>query len=188
MALSGKWIISGSSKGEIKVWDSEKGTTTRVFTSHKGGIRSIAISKGGKLVASGGTDKVIHLWDPADGKLRSTLKGHKFAIRSLLFDPTESFLYSASDDMSIRKWELTGGTSSYVLKGHRNMVTGLILNKKTLLSGAFDATLRTWDSSKGELIRKDSFTAGPIQSMLLHPDGKSLFLGIRTGQIIQIRL
>ncbi|HEY2147390.1 MAG TPA: hypothetical protein VGH32_05600, partial [Pirellulales bacterium] len=67
----GKKLLSGSSTGEIAIWDINRaGQLTRSgqFAGHTSGVRAIAISRDGKSVLSGGDDKRARYWQLDSGR------------------------------------------------------------------------------------------------------------------------
>ena len=59
----GKWMISGSADGTIKVWNLVTGKERATLMGHHGTVRSVASIPGGNRLLSGSDDQTVRLWD-----------------------------------------------------------------------------------------------------------------------------
>ena len=59
----GKYIVSGSVDGTIKIWDFKTGECLNSLEGHSSWVDSIAISPDGKYIVSGSGDGTIKIWD-----------------------------------------------------------------------------------------------------------------------------
>lgn len=104
----GRWLVSGSRNGEVKLWNaaSPAASPPEQLFKARGGIREVAFSpKGSFLAASTEEGNAIHVWEMPSQRLVSTLKGHaKPSYISFVGD--ESTLWSASRDGSVRVWDV----------------------------------------------------------------------------------
>lgn len=60
---NGTRAYSGSTSGEIKIWDAETGAQIGTLHGHRGRIQSLEVSSNGQFLASFGTDGTARLWD-----------------------------------------------------------------------------------------------------------------------------
>src|SRR5207302_1178412 len=121
----GKRIFSGSTcfhegilKGEIKVWDADKGTETLSLKGHTGSVFSVTFSPDGKRIVSGSADKTLKVWDADKGTETLTLKGHTGNVNIVAFSPDGKRIVSGSADKTLKVWDADKGTETLTLKGH----------------------------------------------------------------------
>jgi cleavage stimulation factor subunit 1 len=72
---SGRWLATGSSDGDVRVWDAVSGRSVRVIAgAHTGRvITSVRITKNEKYLLTSGCDSTVRLWDLSSGKQTSNL-------------------------------------------------------------------------------------------------------------------
>jgi WD40 repeat protein len=61
----GRWIASGGSDAQVRVWSVASGNLMQTLRGHKGAVLSVAFNPFGYALASGSADKSIRLWDVA---------------------------------------------------------------------------------------------------------------------------
>lgn len=105
----GKYILSGSSRGTMTLWDVQTGKEVRTFTGHSDRVRTITISPDGKYALSGSWDGTMKLWDLATGKGLQTFRGHTNWVESVAFSPDGRYAVSASRDGTTRLWDTNTG-------------------------------------------------------------------------------
>jgi WD40 repeat protein len=59
----GKWLVSGSEDGTIKVWEGATGKGMATLTGHAGAVKCVKFSQDGKTLVSGSADATIKLWE-----------------------------------------------------------------------------------------------------------------------------
>jgi WD40 repeat protein len=60
----GRYIVSGSEDGEVKVWRSRTLEEILSFEGHRGGVSGVAISaNGNRIVSTGFTDRTAKVWE-----------------------------------------------------------------------------------------------------------------------------
>ena len=78
--------------------------------------------------------------------------------------------------MKIRLWAVSDGTSLGVILGHTGAVTALAFapDGRTLISGSTDATIRLWDVTSKQILKKTlEGHLAAVQGLAFAPDGKS---------------
>jgi WD40 repeat protein len=89
----GKYILSGSMDGKIRLWDVRTGAQLRQFVGHSEEVASVAFSPDGKHVLSGG-DASTRLWDASTGQEIATIM--EFDRKEWLIITPEGY-YNASE-------------------------------------------------------------------------------------------
>ncbi len=104
----GKYIISGSMDGYIRVSDIDTGQYLKTLKGYRSIVVSVAISPDGKYIISTGIDlkyyQTIKVWDITEGQLLPTLEGHSRDIYSVAISPDGKYIVSGSEDKSIKIW------------------------------------------------------------------------------------
>ena len=158
----GRWLVSGTTEGEIRMWDVATGEALTVFSEltepmeqeHLRHISAVAFSLDRALLAAG-TPTQLHLWDVHTGhKIFSVSTVHErgWVIhrgypRPLVFSPDGVILVSGHDSGIIQLWDVKTGNRIAVLDGHTQQVETLKFSPdgKTLVSTAQDGTIFLWD-------------------------------------------
>ncbi|KAH9967795.1 hypothetical protein BJV74DRAFT_868775 [Russula compacta] len=102
-------IVSGSSKGEIAIWDgSISNECIRQFSGHDGQVLSICVF--GEKIFSSSEESTIRIWDLSSGDaLTSIPSGHTGAINAITLTPDGKRIISASDDNTLRTFDSYSG-------------------------------------------------------------------------------
>ena len=158
----GRWLVSGTTKGEIRMWDVATGEALTVFSEltepveqeHLRYIWALAFSPDRALLAAG-TPSQLHLWDVRTGdKLFSVSTVHKRGWRThhdyptpLVFSPDGAILLSGHGTGTIQLWDAKTGDSIAALDGHTQQVETLKFSPdgEMLVSTAQDGTIFLWD-------------------------------------------
>jgi len=103
----GKRVLTGSSDGTAKIWDSKTGKLIHTLSGHDGYVKSASFSSDGKLIltASGGTARV---WDSVSGKeIQKLSLGGNFTNSHASFSPDGSMIATTFTDKNARNYLLT---------------------------------------------------------------------------------
>ena len=158
----GRWLVSGTTEGEIRMWDVATGEALTVFSEltepmeqeHLRHISALAFSPDRALLAAG-TPRQLHLWDVRTGhKLFSVSTVHKrgWGIhhdypKPLMFSPDGAIFLSGHSSGTIQLWDAKTGDRIAALDGHTQQVETLKFSPdgETLVSTAQDGTIFLWD-------------------------------------------
>ena len=158
----GRWLVSGTTEGEIRMWDVATGEALTVFSEltepveqeHLRHISALVFSPDRALLAAG-TPTQLHLWDVRTGhKIFSVSTVHKRGWgmhhdypKPLVFSPDGTILVSGHDSGIIQLWDVKTGDSIAALDGHTQQVETLKFSPdgEMLVSTAQDGTIFLWD-------------------------------------------
>lgn len=152
-----KRLVSGTSKGDIQMWDVATGAALVAFSKSKAlRARALAFSPDGALLAAG-THGHIHLWkvDTANELLPISIRHRQDRpstdaaelLELLVFSPDGEVLVSGFYNGTIRLWDVKTGEKIAALDGHTKRVNTLAFSPDgtTLVSAATDGTILLWD-------------------------------------------
>jgi len=177
MTTDGRWALSISAEGVLKLWEVSSGRCVRSF-GHEQNCRSArlaTLSPDGRWVLSDGAGEankwgqanMLTLWNSVTGQCVRTFKGHNGAVRSISVTPSFHRALSGSDDCTLRLWELPSGRCVRTFAGHKHPLTWVSLtdDAQWALSASEggpgeEATLKLWDVSKCRCLR--TFHLGEI--------------------------
>ncbi|HBB94070.1 MAG TPA: hypothetical protein DC054_01650 [Blastocatellia bacterium] len=140
-----KSLASGSTSGEVKIWNIATGFPSSLPSSPTG-IDVVAFSPDGKFLAVAGMQETLDIWD-----LESTraihLKGHTREITSVVFSRDGRFVYSGGRDKTVLVWDRQTGTPKALDNAGGAEINSLALSPddSLLASGNSDNTVRIWD-------------------------------------------
>ena len=159
LQYEGNTLVSGSTDRSVRVWDIERGRCTHIFHGHTSTVRCLQI-----LMPT-------HVGYGSDGR----------SIRM----PKEPLIITGSRDSTVRVWKLPqlgdapgnaspqssgdGDCPFFVrtLAGHMHSVRAIAAHGDTLVSGSYDATVRMWRISTGELVHRLIGHTSKVYSVVL---------------------
>ncbi len=101
-----RFLITGSTEGKIRLWDTSTGALFRELAPHRASVTQICVSEDGKHFASADTSGLIYLWRTDTLDSPKTFAGHKREITALTFLNNGSQLASAGLQDDLRIWDV----------------------------------------------------------------------------------
>ena len=151
----GNYAISGTTEGEVFLWDLRDKQNPKEIKDLKGHTRpvaSVSWSSDGKYAISGDTKGEVFLWDLRDKQKPKelALKGDTGPVYSVSFSPDGNYAISGSSDKTIKLWDLTNKQKPKelaTLKGHTSTVSSVAFSPdgNYAISGSRDKTIKLWD-------------------------------------------
>jgi WD40 repeat protein len=168
----GARIASGSSNGEIKIWNASDGHVVKTLGGHKALVASVAFSADGKTLASASYDKTIRLWDAASGQALRTLDGAD-GFTSVAYSRDGQTLLSGNLRGEINFWNASTGADLRRVNAHTDAINALAFSQdgRWLVSGSEDGSARVWSGDRGELLATLVSLLESEEWLVVAPDG-----------------
>jgi WD40 repeat protein len=184
----GRYALSGSDVGILKLWEINSGNLVRIFRGHSQEVTSVSFSPDGHYALSGSWDNTLKLWEIASGKEIRTFNGHTSGVESVTFSPDGryalsgssitfspdcSYVLSGSEHYTLKLWEIASGREIRTFN-YRYSVRSVAFSPdgKYALSGSNDATIKLWEVANGKEIRTFIGHKFGVNSVAFSPDGK----------------
>lgn len=138
--------------------------------------RRVALSPDGKHAVTAGWDN-IRYWDLTSGKQIRAFGENKQGYWSLSFSPDGQRVIAGGRNVYL--FDVKTGKLLHEMTGHTQVVWGALLTAdgKQALSGAWDRSIRVWDTATGKEVRAFKGVRDNVRCMALSPDGKLLAAG-----------
>lgn len=142
----GRRLISGTSTGELTLWNSFSFNFETILQAHESSIRSICWSPNDKFLLTGDALGQIKYWDISMSNLQ-VIKAHEESLREISFGAFAYKFCSCGDDSNIKIFDSKSAMEERTLKGHGWDVRTVKWHptKALIASGGKDATIRLWD-------------------------------------------
>eukprot|EP00123_Amoebidium_parasiticum_P006638 comp17545_c0_seq1/m.17123 comp17545_c0_seq1/g.17123 ORF comp17545_c0_seq1/g.17123 comp17545_c0_seq1/m.17123 type:complete len:405 (-) comp17545_c0_seq1:630-1844(-) len=150
MGSDGRSYASGSTDGQIKVWDIMSSRCVATWTdAHSGAeVDSVCLSSNMKYLLSLGKDNSARLWDVASGRVINTFEvPHNKFTSCAAFSHTEDFMFVPDESNNhIVVFDTRTGERVRSLHGHTDTVRSIATNSNVpgFLSAADDYRARFW--------------------------------------------
>lgn len=157
ISSDGQFALSGSWDGTLRLWDIEKGETTRRFVGHTKDLLSVAFSSDNRQIVSGSRDKTVKLWNTL-GECKFTIQeqGHTEWVSCVRFSPavTNPLIVSAGWDRLVKVWNLQTCKIITTLSEHTGYLNTVTISPDGSLcaSGGKDGSAMLWDLNEGRML------------------------------------
>jgi len=180
LSVDGKKVVSGGYDSAVRSWSigSPAGTAMAEWTGHTHVVTSVCWDRDGQRVLSGSSDGTARVWDAETGKTILTINTGLSYVYTAIFSP-DSTLIATGGDSSNEQIEIYTDTLDVAwasLKGHTEAVYCLAwtVNGKTLISGSYDDTIRTWNTSTWQQLAVFKGHSSTVEDIAISPNGRIL--------------
>jgi WD40 repeat protein len=189
IALSpdGKTIVSGCGDGAVKLWDIGTRKVIAKWTGHADRVTSVCWNRDGSRVVSGSEDGAARVWEGGKtilGPIRTGLN-----VEAVIYladtDMIATGGYSLKTKEFIKIWDANTGNLITSLIGHTNTAYCLTqtVDGKTLISGSFDGSVRTWNTATWTQIALFTEYTGSVYGVAVSPDDRILASALSDGTV-----
>lgn len=207
---NGKYILTNSGGEEIalKLWEASSGKLLRTLNAHTEGITSAIFSKDGKYIITTGKDQAARLWDTESGALVYDIPFElsNWVQRGFISPDNKYMLLQADAVMEyhdlVSKKKVSNIFDSALLKikepdFSRENISSCAFhpNGKLAITSHADSTIRIWNLSTNQIIRKIregataytgcTFNSNGSQFLALGQDGQIRIWETATGKLLQ---
>jgi WD40 repeat protein len=170
LSPDGQRALSGSSHGEVRLWDIATGKCIRIFWGHRGTNMAVSFSPDGQMAISSATDNTFRLWNVIIGKCVQTIQDSE-PFSALCFSPDGQKVISGSEKGEVKLWHLEAGEYR-TFEGRAGSVKSFVFSpdgQKVLSAGVNGSNMKLWDVATGKCIRtSEGYFA------CLSPDGQKV--------------
>ena len=172
----GKYIVSGSNNGNVKIWSTETGDVVRALTGHTRVVTSVAFSRDGKYVVSGSNDKSVKIWSTKTGDVKWSLTNTEM-VTSVAFSNDGKYVVSGSHDKSVKIWSTETGNIVHTLTDTGVWSVAFSSDGKYVVSGSDDKSVKIWSTATGDVVRSLTGHTNAVYSVAFSNDGKYVVSG-----------
>jgi WD40 repeat protein len=172
-SADGKALASGSSNGEIKIWNTADGAPVQTLSGHTALVSSVAFSPDGKTLASASYDQTARVWNAAGGQSVRTLNGAD-GFTSVAYSRDGQTMLAGNLRGEIKFWNAqTGQDARPAVSAHTDAINALAFSRdgRWLVSGSEDGSARVWSGDRGELLATLVSLLESAEWLVVAPDG-----------------
>ncbi len=143
----GSRLASGSEDGTVRIWDTAKGETIRIFEDGRL-VSCVAYSPDGKTVASAahnpGDTGDVYLWNTETGA-KTILKGLRGGTLGLAFSPNGQWLAASGKYNAVRVWNLAFNVSNNLRDDQEGLGRRLAFSRDGRFLAVAGSNLTIWN-------------------------------------------
>jgi len=177
-------LISISTNGRMKLWDSEIGLENVTCRVRAEGVASAAFSPDGTCLATGHFDGSVNLWEVTTGKRIWNTTNHNKWVSSIAFTTDGKRLASGGYDRTVKVCNAATGELQLSLRGHAQQINSVAFSpdSRYLVSGGGErfvepgramadkpGELKIWDLMAGQEARTLGGHSSVILSVVFSP-------------------
>jgi WD40 repeat protein len=165
---------------DINIYNINTGSMPGMLRGHSDWVTDLA-QLNADTMASASYDTTVKIWNMTTFSLKFTLQGNN-GIVNVLKQITSTIVASGHWYGQIKLWNFTNGQLIRNLTGHYSVIfwsLDLMDNGQTLISGAYDYTIRKWNWKTGELLSTNITSPEATKSLAIINLGESHIFVVR---------
>ena len=179
-------IASGSSKGEIKLWNLERGDLKTYLDEDLGKITFLSFSHDDEFLIIGDSNGKIIFWNQKDNQFIKTLYNKKYSseVISIDFNIDKKNIVSSHFNSVINIWDIESGNLIKSLK-NQSKITSLFISKdgKTIITGDDSGLINIWNRENQKINKSYKLSDYSEENITLKPENNQNIIVI--GYIFQ---
>jgi len=175
-SADGKYVLTGSDKGPVRLWEVESHRHLPVFTGSNGLVGATAFSPDGQSLATGGLDG-LRLWNTSTGQLLHDFANAGNISYGVEFSADGRYILSGNFAGVVTLWDVaTGMAERQFIHPSEMQVYAVAFSPdgRSLLSAGWGITetVWVWDLQTAEAKLKTNTDGTPIYQVAYSPDGQ----------------
>jgi WD40 repeat protein len=184
-----KKVVSGYEDGAVELWDIGTCKVIARWTGHAGKVSSVCWNQDGRRMVSGSDDGTARVWEGGKtilGPIETGLTNVKAVIYLADMATIATGGFNIQTKEFIKIWDADTGKHITNLIGHTSTAYCLTqtVDGKTLISGSFDGSVRTWNTATWTQIAVfTEYTGGSVYGVAVSPDDRILASALSDGTV-----
>ena len=153
----GRWLASGSSLGQVKVWNLASRALSAELPNRTPWVLGLAFSPDSQVLATAGADQQIHLWQAGTTNHLRQFKGHRGEIWWLRYAADGQWLFSGSADRTVRRWSPSApstGPRQLSIPTDRLVLDLASQGTRAQMLNPQNQTIEEWDLTHTNILRQ----------------------------------
>lgn len=142
---NGEWLASGTTTGEVQLWNIETGQRLSTLGAHRQAVTSVAFTPNGDVLITAGRDRDLKLWDLTNAAAVRTLADHVGEIGAIALHPTQPMVAVAAENW-VYVWDWQQANLLGVWELAPDWISSLAWspNGQQLATGDLGGEIRIW--------------------------------------------
>lgn len=162
----------------VQIYSMRTSRVVKTITRFKDVARSAHFRSDARLLVAGEDTGHVQVFDTTSRTILRSFHGHQMPVHVSKFLPDVTQILTASDDRTVRVWDMPEQKETRLFDLHTDYVrAGTVShdNPHVILSGAYDSTVRLWDTRMGEHGGQAMCMehGAPVEDVLVYPTGGS---------------
>lgn len=189
-----------SSDQILRIWNLDTRMIERVLTAHAGKSMGVAVTPNGQHIVSVSNNRTIKIWNLATSEEERTIADYESTplesvrmVSGILVATDGQHIVSTPDDRTLKVWSLATGEEKRTLVGNKSIVRDILVTPdgQRVIAVSDDHTLKVWNltNERREVVAEITLTLDcPLHSVAIAPDGMTIVVGDRGGNLYCFRL